>query len=374
LPEKPPIAVARNVEPIFSIGTEDLAQRGDTVEQIAFSPDGNEVAIACSASKGGIGRGAEGGVSIWDIARRKQVASMAGATDQDVNTVGFSPDGKFLAAGDYLGRVILWDRATSRQAGTIDARPHDADEEDGRAGAPVIGSLQFTPDSKSLLVQPPEKGLLPTWDVATRRRTAPWEIPPDLGLAALSLRPDGPAMVLGLVVDAPEPGLFGNEPSKLIFWNLSTKKRVWSRDGLTPAHHVEISTDGRRIAMRKGAWQAGEKRSKEVLLLEPKTGRTAATYRSVEEIDDFELSPDGRFLAIACSSTLSEDGPIRLAELRLVDASTGELVSRTAIKDKIGLSDLTFSRDARLLAAGGFDGRVRVWRVDAILDRRETPR
>ena len=72
------------------------------VYSVAFSPDGRTLAAGCRS-------GDDGGVVLWDAARRERLApAPLPVPKNSVESMVFSPDGKTLAAG-RTGDVVLLD-------------------------------------------------------------------------------------------------------------------------------------------------------------------------------------------------------------------------------------------------------------------------
>jgi WD40 repeat protein len=94
---------------------------------LAFSPAGHVLATANSL---------EATVRLWDTANSRLLASLP-ATGH-VNALGFSPDGARLAAAQADGYVSVWDHASRRQVGVVPA-----------AGRSVY-SLAFSGDGRRL--------------------------------------------------------------------------------------------------------------------------------------------------------------------------------------------------------------------------------
>jgi WD40 repeat protein len=70
---------------------------GSTVNSVAFSPNGQTLAVGDEGSD----------VGLWDTASRQRIATLSeGST---VNSVAFSPNGQTLAVGENSGTILMVD-------------------------------------------------------------------------------------------------------------------------------------------------------------------------------------------------------------------------------------------------------------------------
>ena len=121
-----------------------LARLGKgTVEAVAFSPDGQVLAVASSI-----------GIWLYDVATYRELALLTESMAR-VSSVSFSPDGSMLASGSWDSTVILWDVASRTQLTTLEG--HTA----------RVSSVSFSPDG-SMLASGSWDSTVILWDVASR--------------------------------------------------------------------------------------------------------------------------------------------------------------------------------------------------------------
>jgi hypothetical protein len=93
---------------LLAIGSGDWrTENPGDVKALAFSPDGKRLAIAHAAARTAGGAGAVAILGVLTAAPGGSLSCPTGAT-----AVGFSPDGRIVAAGQWNGKIRLWDAAT----------------------------------------------------------------------------------------------------------------------------------------------------------------------------------------------------------------------------------------------------------------------
>jgi WD40 repeat protein len=235
--------------------------------------------------------------------------------------VAFSPDGRWLASGDWDGEVRLWDAATGEPCATL---RHTG----------VVWGLAFGPDGAWLVGGTDADSRLRIWDVATARARRGTPLPVG-NFRAPTVSPDG-RRVAGTAIDAQ------GKKSHLHVWDLASGERLFSAEGSALAY----SPDGRWLAALAAD-------GKTVLLLDARTHETAARLHGHErEVHKVAFSPDGRRVA-SCSS----DRTVCLWEIdggacRVLRGHTDEVFA------------VAFHPDGRRLATGGHDGAVWLWDLE----------
>lgn len=283
-----------------------ITYQKEPITDAQFSRDGSCLAVAFFW---------DGTARVWDVDAGKPVGSPL-LHRPSLNSVEFSPDGRWLltASDDKTARV--WDVATGQQIGT----PFQHEDS--------IASARFSPDGRRILTASQDKTAR-VWDVSSGQmfgRTLNL-----YGLAASTgFSPDGREIVI----------------------RSGNAARVWHVvDGQPPPtlQHADFvsatvfSPDGRRILTASVDGTAS--------MWDARTGlRIGATLRNQSPVTDAEFSPDGRRIL-----TVSED---RMA--RVWDAATGRVLVTLGPHDgPITSSD--FSDDGRLIATASEDMTARVW-------------
>ena len=292
----------------FLLPTFEPFQHQGDVHIARFSPDGTLVATASATV-------VDATVRLWSA-----VTGLAGPVlrhSNGVQSIEFSPDGKWIASGAYDNSARVWDVRT----GELVLGPFEHRE-------PVV-NVTFSPDG-TLLLTACLDGAARVWDCNTGKP-----------VCTLQHR------------DAPYFGRFSPDGQLVVTTSLDKTARLWhSRTG-QPVHEpfqhdgvvgmADFSPDGGRLVTVSFDQTAR--------IWDTKTGRpTLPPLKHLRGVNDARFSPDGSRIVTASVDTRAW----------IWDSHTGQVLGEP-LKHSAGLTRICFSPDGQRVLTASWDQTARVW-------------
>jgi WD40 repeat protein/energy-coupling factor transporter ATP-binding protein EcfA2 len=286
----------------------------DTVQSVAFHPDGTTLASGSSDTT----------IALWDTARRVKLATLTGHSE-GVNSVAFSPNGKTLISGGYDGQLRVWDVATRKSLGS------------SSVPISVIYALEFSPKGRTLAIGGAGRSsnlVLVDSDGAVHTLKGH-----DGDVADVAFSSDGRLLA--------SSGWDG----KIILWDVARHKPVRtlrnSTSDLNIVWTVDFSPDAKTLA-------SGDSEGRTVLWNVARGVRlgTLGYPQFSGQVQALDFSPDGRRLAIDLDN-----------EILLWDVSRRIPVGRPLVAHSDLVLALTFSPDGDTVVSGGNDRTITLWDV-----------
>ncbi|HEX8738295.1 MAG TPA: hypothetical protein VF721_23370 [Pyrinomonadaceae bacterium] len=300
------------------------------IQDVAFSPDGKLLAA-------GYGFYDDGGITIWDIASRKVVATLLEKETKKggIKRIAFSGDGKLFAAGDDKGDVRLWKVGNWRIFNKILVKRGETTD------------LTFSPDSSKLAFSSEETALI--YDIYSRKEDVI-----DVGTAnngikfdGISFTPDGKSVVIS--------GTNGTQ-----IWDVGNKKILKNWNNPSFNFFGRLSPEGSYFISGGGGIFAGK-------LVEI---RDFPEGRKIKELTEFRngvfalsISNSGKFFALAGGTYGGDDS----GSVSLWSRDGKEL--GFAMFGETPIQGLAFNPDDSILAVGSYDGVVLLYDVSRFRGR-----
>jgi WD40 repeat protein len=238
-----------------------------------------------------------------------------------VAAVAYSPNGKLLATGSY-GRVTVWDALTGRPVQVLT----------NVLGA--VNDLKFNPDSSLLAVaggQPSARGDLRIF------ATNDWKLLASLG---------GHADVVSCVSFSPDGKFLASASfdKTVRIWNMDTRQTIQTfTDHSDFVHAVAFGP--------KGDWLVTASKDRTARLIDFKTGASKLTFSGMEQdVLAVAVRPDGQQVV---TSGLEP-------QLSWWNAQTGERIRKQGGHD-VAVHEIAFAAAGDIAASAGADKTVRLW-------------
>ena len=264
----------------------------------------------------------------WNYLKRarygyRPVVCRAGAP---IVEVAFSPDGLRLVSAQIDGNAVIWDASSGKMIHRLPT------------GDTGLRGAAFSPDGWRVVTN--NFGQTMIWDATTGERIDSLKTSGTGWSAEFS--PDG--RTIASTCREKE-----NENKAVMIWDATTRRLIRTIHHPNGAKLARFSPDGTQLAVTEDTERVTiiEVGTGKVLQVLP--GHTGGSHRVA-------YSRDGRFLAVACGSILTENH----GSLRIWDVSAGRVLRSLEGHSKI-VWDVAFSPDGRRLATASFDQKVKLW-------------
>ncbi len=192
------------------------------VDSIAFSPDGRYVVSGGCDQLDSDNRCTQGSARVWEATTGQEIARMT--YDDNVSSVAFSPDGKYVVSGSGDNTVRVWEASTGKE---ISRMTHDGG----------VDSIAFSPDGR-YVVSGSGDNTARVWEASTGKEIS--RMTHDDAVSSVAFSPDGKYVVSG------------SWDNTARVWEASTGKEISRMTHDVGVLSVAFSPDGKYVVSGSG--------------------------------------------------------------------------------------------------------------------------
>jgi WD40 repeat protein len=297
---------------------------GVFVRALAFSPNGQTLAVACGQDEN------PGQIRLYSVHSGQLLATFTGHR-KAVNCVGFTPDGKLLVSGGSDNKCLIWNTATHKKMNELNGHTE------------IVIALSIDPKGTEVATSGFDNKIL-LWDLASGKQLFTLDCHGEM-IGRLAHSPDGKLLV-------------GGSDGTIRVWDSKTKKelREWkAHDKLITS--LEFTHNGQYLATCS--------RDGRVKLWDTKDWlETAIWQMGNEEPVSLGVSSEGKLMVVGSSvgevvffNTSEEAIKTTMNEL----PKTILLTRTTYRAHNSAVNTVSFSPDGKMLASGSIDASVKLW-------------
>lgn len=326
-------------------------ETGTFVWDVAFSPDGQEIA----------GADDRGAVRLWKVADSSEVRTLTGH-EGPVLSVAYAPDGQSLVTGSADRTARVWRRSDG--SARLVLRGHEG----------PIRDATFTADSQRIATASEDKTAR-LWSAADGSIQAVFQGHTDV-VTSVAVAPDGQTVATASqdqtarLWRAGDGGLlrtlaghtgwvlgaaFSPDGQTVVTASADNTARYWRADDGSPLRRLQGHTSWVVSAAMAGDGQtvATASRDGTVRFWRLPDGATVGTLEGFSSlVRGVAISPDGQVIAAGLDN----------GSIQLLKASDGSAL-RTLSGHTNAVYAVAFSPDSQTLASGSDDQSIRLWRV-----------
>ncbi|KAJ5419723.1 uncharacterized protein N7487_003273 [Penicillium crustosum] len=295
------------VEETWGSLVQTLAGHADTVQTVAFSPDGTQIASGSWDKT----------IKLWDTTTGDLLKTLEGHSDQ-VSTIAFSPEGTQIASGSDDKTIKLWDTTTGDLLKTLEGH------------SDWVRTIAFSPDRTQIASCSVDK-TIKLWDTIT---------------GDLQMTIEGHLDRVNVVVFSPDGTQIAScsDDKTIKLWNTITGDLQKTLEGHSDSiSSMAFSPDGTQIISGSV--------DKTIKLWDTIMGDLQMTLEGhLDRVNVVVFSPDGTQIASGSVDTT----------IKLWETVTGNL-QKTLVGHSNLLTTMVFSPDGTQIASGSIDTTIKLW-------------